>query len=174
MKKIRTQVAASIIILSISCYADNYIPQGRERDTFWFTLAAEGVNNGIEAFTTKQNEMYEIRGYMQQNPELAATIDSAYKNWHLVRINSDNSQLYEDFFSIILPRMQIVMSSHSNNSGILIDEKAFRIAMQIIDSHDDIQDPGFLQLKRKITEDLNVLRGQKYNNVRSWFKGELY
>ncbi len=111
---------------------------------------------------------------MQQNPELAAMVNAAYANWQYVIVNESNANLYNEFFGILLPRMQQVMTDLSNQTGVLIDEHTYNLAMSIISEHSNVTDPGFLMFKEQIVTDLNVLKGRNYEAVRAWFRGELY
>lgn len=173
--KIVAITSAAILVLSLFSYATTIEAECcRKKSNFWFAMASQGLNSGVDAFVTEESSMYAIRGYMQQNPVLAATVVAAYDNWQHVQVNESNAYLYNQFFSLIIPRMEEVMSSHSNTSGILIDEDTYNVAMLIINEHSDVSDPGFVALKSQLINDLNALRGQNYENVRAWFRGELY
>lgn len=174
MKRL-TLKAVSVVLLSVSLFCSGETELDRKKwKNFWFATAELGINAGVHYFATDESDMYEIKGYMQQNPVLSATVNAAYQNWDKVIINVGNAHLYNGFFSQFLPKMQEVMYNHSNQTGILINENTYNLAMQIINEHSDITDPDFVNLKNQIINDLNVLKNQNYSAVRAWFRGELY
>lgn len=174
-------IIASVLFLGLFNFAnaadpitESGKPDRKSVRYFWSSTVENAVNSGVPYFSTHENEMYEIKGYMQQNTELTATFNSAYENWGFVVINAENAHIYNEFFELFLPRMQDVMYEHANTNGILIDEQTYNLAIQIVNEHSSIDDPGFVSLKNKLVNDLNVLKNQNYSAVRAWFRGELY
>ena len=72
--KIVAITSAAILVLSLFSYATTTEADCcRKKSNFWYAMASQGLNAGVDAFVTEESSMYAIRGYMQQNPVLAAT-----------------------------------------------------------------------------------------------------